>query len=48
MFDNLSNRAMQVLAHAKEEADKLAQPVIDTEHILLGLFIEKTGIASRV
>ncbi len=48
MFDNLSNRAMQVLAHAKEEADKLAQPVIDTEHILLGLFIEKTGIAATI
>ena len=48
MFDNLSNRAMQVLAHAKEEADKLAQPVIDTEHILLGLFIEKTGITATI
>ena len=48
MFDNLSNRAMQVLAHAKEEADKRAQPVIDTEHILLGLFIEKTGIAATI
>ncbi len=48
MFDNLSNRAMQVLAHAKEVADKLAQPVIDTEHILLGLFIEKTGIAATI
>ena len=48
MFDNLSNRAMQVLAHANEEADKLAQPVIDTEHILLGLFIEKTGIAATI
>ena len=48
MFDNLSNRAMQVLAHAKEEADKLAQPVLDTEHILLGLFIEKTGIAATI
>ena len=48
MFDNLRNRAMQVLAHAKEEADKLAQPVIDTEHILLGLFIEKTGIAATI
>ena len=48
MFDNLSNRAMQVLAHAKEEADKLAQPVIDTEHILLGLFREKTGIAATI
>ena len=48
MFENLSNRAMQVLAHAKEEADKLAQPVIDTEHILLGLFMEKTVIASTI
>lgn len=48
MFENLSNRAMQVLAHAKKEADKLAQSVIDTEHILLGLFNEKTGIAATI
>lgn len=48
MFENLSNRAMQVLAHARQEADKLAHPVIDTEHILLGLLIEKTGIAATI
>ncbi len=48
MFENLSNRAMQVLAYARQEADKLAQPVIDTEHVLLGLLIEKTGIAATI
>lgn len=48
MFENLSNRARQVLAHARQEADNLAQPVIDTEHILLGLLMEKTGIAANI
>ena len=48
MFENLSNRARQVLAHARQEADKLAQPVIDTEHVLLGLLMEKTGIAANI
>ena len=48
MFENLSNRARQVLAHARQEADKLAQPVIDTEHLLLGLLMEKTGIAATI
>ena len=48
MFENLSNRARQVLAHARQEADKLAQPIIDTEHVLLGLLMEKTGIAATI
>lgn len=48
MLNNFSNRARRVFLAAREEAENLAQPYIDTEHLLLGLFREKTGIAAEI
>lgn len=48
MLENFSNRARRVFTNAKEEAEKLSHQSIDTEHILLGLLREMTGIAAAV
>jgi ATP-dependent Clp protease ATP-binding subunit ClpC len=51
MADNLrrfSKRARRSLAYAQEEAQRLNDPYIGTEHLLLGLVREENSVAARV
>ncbi|MEY4221840.1 MAG: hypothetical protein RL334_482 [Chloroflexota bacterium] len=51
MADNMARftqRARRVLSIAQEQAERMRQNVIGTEHLLLGLMLEEGGVASRV
>lgn len=48
MFEMFTDRARRVILYSREEAEKMMQPYIDTEHILIGILKEKTGLASEV
>ncbi len=47
MFGKFTERAQQVLVLAQEEAKRLSHNFIGTEHLLLGLVREGSGVASR-
>jgi ATP-dependent Clp protease ATP-binding subunit ClpC len=47
-FERFSEGARRVLTRAQGEAQRLGHSYIDTEHILLGIAGEESGIASRV
>jgi ATP-dependent Clp protease ATP-binding subunit ClpA len=47
MFERFTDRARRVLVLAQEEARLLAHPYIGTEHLLLGLILERDGIAAQ-
>lgn len=47
-FDRFTKRARRVLALAQEEAQRLKHNYIGTEHLLLGLVREESGVAARV
>ena len=47
MFGRFTERAQQVLVLAQEEAKRLNHNFIGTEHFLLGLVREGSGIAAR-
>ena len=44
----LSNECKRVLAYAAEEAERLSDKHIGTEHLLLGLLREGDGVAAKV
>lgn len=44
MFEMFTDRARRVIVYAKEEAEKLMRPEIDTEHLLLGLLDRKSVV----
>ena len=46
-MERFTQRARRVLSLAHEEAERLRQPYINTEHILIGLILEDGGVASR-
>ena len=48
MFSRFTERARMVLALAHEEAKNMNYPFVGTEHILLGLIQEGSGVASQV
>ncbi|MCD8567272.1 MAG: hypothetical protein LRY50_02570 [Geovibrio sp.] len=48
MFDLFTDRARRVILYSREAAEKLLQISIDTEHILMGLLREKTGVAADI
>ncbi|MBI4612022.1 MAG: hypothetical protein HY720_00265, partial [Planctomycetes bacterium] len=48
MFDNFSDRARRALALAREEAHALRHNFIGTEHLLLGLLREGSGVAAHL
>ncbi len=48
MFDKCSNRARKVFSLADREAQRFNHEYIGTEHILLGLVQEGSGLAARV
>src|SRR5207249_6349617 len=47
-FDKFTERARKVLAYAQEEAQRFNHNYIGTEHMLLGLLREDSGVAARV
>jgi ATP-dependent Clp protease ATP-binding subunit ClpC len=47
-LDRFTQRARRVLAFAQEEAERLNHSYIGTEHLLLGLMREESGIAGKV
>jgi len=48
MFDRFTDRARKVMSLAKNEAQRLNHEYIGTEHILLGLVHEGSGVAANV
>jgi len=47
-MERFTQRARRVLSLAYQEAERMRQPMIATEHLLLGLIQEEGGIAGRV
>ncbi len=47
-MERFTQRARRVLSLAHQEAERMRQPQINTEHLLLGLIQEEGGIAGRV
>jgi ATP-dependent Clp protease ATP-binding subunit ClpC len=48
MFDKFTDRARKVMSLARQEAQRFNHDYIGTEHILLGLVQEGSGIAAKV
>ena len=48
MFDRFTDRARKVMALARKEAQRFNHDFIGTEHILLGLIQEGSGVAANV
>ncbi len=48
MFDRFTDHARKVMGLAREEALRLGHDYIGTEHILLGLIEERSGVAADV
>ncbi len=48
MFDRFTDRARKVMSIARQEAQRLNHEYIGTEHILLGLIQEGSGVAASV
>ena len=48
MFDRFTDRARKVMTLAKTEAQRLNHEYIGTEHLLLGLIVEGSGVAANV
>ena len=48
MFDKFTDRARKVMALARKEAQRFNHDFIGTEHILLGLIQEGSGVAANV
>ena len=47
-MERFTQRARRVLSLAHQEAERMHQNAISTEHVLLGLIEEEGGIAGRV
>ena len=47
-MERFTQRAKRVLSLAHEEAERMRQGTIGTEHLLLGLMKEDGGVAGRV
>ena len=48
MFDRFTDRAKKVMSFARQEAMKFNHEYIGTDHILLGLGQEGSGVADNV
>jgi ATP-dependent Clp protease ATP-binding subunit ClpC len=48
MFEPYTERARRALFFARYEASELGTPLIDTEHLLLGLLRESKGLTSQI
>ena len=48
MFDRFTERARKVMSLARQEAQRFNHEYLGTEHVLLGLVQEGSGVAARV
>lgn len=48
LTEKFTSRAKRVIAISVEEAQSLGSPVVDTEHLLLGILQDEEGIASKI
>src|SRR5438045_4238024 len=48
MYERFTDRARKVMQHANQEAQRLHHEYIGTEHILLGMVKEGSGVAANV
>jgi len=48
MYDRLSEKTKKVITYARQEAQRMGHQYIGTEHLLLGLVREGTGVAATV
>jgi ATP-dependent Clp protease ATP-binding subunit ClpC len=48
MFDRFTDRARKVMGYARQEAERFNHDYIGTEHVLLGLIKEGSGVAANV
>jgi ATP-dependent Clp protease ATP-binding subunit ClpC len=48
MFERFTDRARRVVVQAQEEARALGHNYVGTEHVLLGLIHEGSGVAAKV
>ncbi len=48
MFEKFTDRARKVMALARQEAERLRHDYIGTEHILVGLIKEGSGVAANI
>ncbi len=48
MYEKLTEKAQKVFKHARQEAQRMGHQYIGTEHLLLGLVREGTGVAATV
>lgn len=48
MFEKFTERARKVMSYSRQEAQRLHQEFIGTEHILLGIIQEGGGVAAKV
>ncbi len=48
MFDRFTDRARKVMGYARHEAVRLGHDYIGTEHMLLGIMLESSGVAANV
>jgi ATP-dependent Clp protease ATP-binding subunit ClpA len=48
MYEKLTEKAQKVFKYARQEAERMGHQYIGTEHLLLGLVREGTGVAATV
>ena len=48
MYNRFTNNAKRVLQYAQQTAQRLGHDYVGTEHILLGLVLNKDGVAGQV
>ena len=48
MKENFSNRVQNILKYAKEEAIRLGHSYVGSEHLLLGLLKEDSGLSYKI
>lgn len=48
MFENFTDQAIKVILLAQEESRRMAQPVVGTEQLLLGLMREESNLGAQV
>ena len=48
MFELFTDKARRVILYSREEAEKLLQPYIDTEHLLIGILKESNGVSAEI
>ena len=48
MKENFSKRVQQIIKYSKEEAIRLGHSYVGSEHLLLGMLKEDTGLSKKV